>query len=40
MSFQEIALFLNWLGDVFFAGFVITGLIALTALFEDVLKRF
>ncbi len=26
MSFNEIALFLNWLGDVFFAGFVLTGL--------------
>ena len=39
MSFHEIALFLNWLGEMFLAGFVITALIGLTVFFEGTFKR-
>jgi hypothetical protein len=39
MSFQDIALFLSWLGDMFFAGFVITAIIGLTVFFEGTFKR-
>jgi hypothetical protein len=39
MSFQDIALFLNWLGDVFFAGFVISATIYLTIAIEDAIKK-
>jgi hypothetical protein len=39
MSFHDVALFLSWLGDMFFAGFVITALVALTVFFEGTFKR-
>jgi hypothetical protein len=39
MSFQDIALFLSWLGDMFFAGFVITAIVGLTVFFEGTFKR-